>query len=45
VKKRDETIQHLFALVSERDFTIAMLKQSYGGGGGAPVAAVQVCDM
>jgi hypothetical protein len=27
VKKRDETIQHLFALVSERDFTIAMLKQ------------------
>uniref|UniRef100_A0A7S0EX07 FHA domain-containing protein n=1 Tax=Hanusia phi TaxID=3032 RepID=A0A7S0EX07_9CRYP len=28
VKKRDETIQHLFSLVSERDFTIAMLKQT-----------------
>ena len=41
VKKRDETIQHLFALVSERDFTIAMLKQSHSNSP-APVPTAQV---
>ena len=43
VKKRDETIQHLFALVSERDFTIAMLKQSPSNG--ATITQVQSANM
>ncbi|MGB1604817.1 MAG: hypothetical protein ACPIOQ_69435, partial [Promethearchaeia archaeon] len=43
MKKRDETIQHLFALVSERDFTIAMLKQSPSNG--AAITQVQSANM